>query len=468
MVQHIISIFALLQVIVVTIAQKDISSLSQLPLDENDHLESHWLLFGEKCGNKVSTAWDKSPIALRNIALATNKALGEISLINGRESECVAVCLERGTPSTYIQYPFPESIYIESDGDNLEDWIFTKCQQMEIGFVSYHHNPATIFWVRPEDGERIPISDLLYGEKNTFWTTTVLGHEFEVVDQATEELLGSYLAEFNSFFPIGEPPSMLRELEDEKQQASDMFDFEFDHFQGVKRTFTELGFKKGRLPEDVWGSMQAYLYNNHDHFTNEEYEDVSINFYEVAPGFLGMPWGLKGYWQSRGREMVERWIGGKVPLENTDIYGIRSYHDGARLLTHVDRQSTHAVSMIVNLAQYGMRSPWMVEIYDHANRLHEVEMQPGDVVYYESAKALHGRMTPLEGDAYINLFTHYRPVGDPEWYLKPNPEGTPEPLIDITGLDIPTLSPKNHVLTSGKDLYDYWVAARPVMEEQDL
>jgi hypothetical protein len=81
--------------------------------------------------------------------------------------------------------------------------------------------------------------------------------------------------------------------------------------------------------------------------------------------------------------MVAKWIGGNIPLENTDIYGIRRYEDGARLLTHVDRESTHAVSMIVNVDQVMMREPWMVEIYDFAGRLHEVEMSPGDIVYYE-------------------------------------------------------------------------------------
>lgn len=58
-------------------------------------------------------------------------------------------------------------------------------------------------------------------------------------------------------------------------------------------------------------------------------------------------------------------------------------------------------------------------------------MEPGDIVYYESAKALHGRNTPLQGGKYINLFTHYRPVDDPKWYQKENPEGAPEPLIDV-------------------------------------
>lgn len=68
--------------------------------------------------------------------------------------------------------------------------------------------------------------------------------------------------------------------------------------------------------------------------------------------------------------MVEAWVG--VPLELTDIYGMRRYEDGARLLTHVDREKTHACSLIVNIAQGEIREPWTIEVYDHADRLHEV------------------------------------------------------------------------------------------------
>ena len=84
--------------------------------------------------------------------------------------------------------------------------------------------------------------------------------------------------------------------------------------------------------------------------------------------------------------LVEQWAG--IPLELTDIYGMRRYEDGARLLTHVDREETHAASLIINIAQIGMREPWFLEIYDFAGRLHEVAMEEGDIVYY--AVRVHG------------------------------------------------------------------------------
>ena len=190
-------------------------------------------------------------------------------------------------------------------------------------------------------------------------------------------------------------------------------------------------------------------------------------------------------WQERLRQVVQTWVG--VDIEQTDMYGVRQYEAGARLLTHVDRITTHAVSLIVNIAQGNLTAPWTVEVYDHADRLHEVVMAAGDIVYYESAKALHGRNTPLSGGYYANIFTHYRPTGDPNWYSKENPEGTPEPLIDVGKCELvgktndyskgavkcenpaigPHLSPKMLTLTGGEDLYQHWLSVGPSFEDEN-
>jgi hypothetical protein len=154
-----------------------------------------------------------------------------------------------------------------------------------------------------------------------------------------------------------------------------------------------------------------------------------VNWFSTDVLFLQMPWEMKKIYQGRLRTMVEEWAG--VPVEQTVMYGLRQYTQGARLLTHVDRHTTHAVSLIVNVAQGNLTEPWPVEIQDHADRLHEVLMSPGDVVYYESAKALHARNRPMMGPNayYVNMFTHYRPTDDPMWFGRPNPEGTPEPVL---------------------------------------
>lgn len=152
---------------------------------------------------------------------------------------------------------------------------------------------------------------------------------------------------------------------------------------------------------------------------------------------------------------------------------MRRYEDGARLLTHVDRESTHAASIIMNIAQAGVRTPWKVEIYDFANRLHEIEMDPGDIVYYESARCLHGRMRPLDGAYYVNLFAHYRPTGDPNWFTKLNPPGSVQQVLELgtctsdgtkatcDGHDAPYLSPSLDRLTGPDDLFRFWRDTAP-------
>ena len=101
-------------------------------------------------------------------------------------------------------------------------------------------------------------------------------------------------------------------------------------------------------------------------------------------------------------------------------------------------------------------------------------MNEGDIVYYESARCLHGRMQSLEGEFYVNLFAHYRPVGDPEWFLKENPEDAPKHATDLgqcqsngttvtcTGdIHAPFLSPKLDVLSGPDDLFKFWAKYGP-------
>ena len=79
-------------------------------------------------------------------------------------------------------------------------------------------------------------------------------------------------------------------------------------------------------------------------------------------------------------------------------------------------------------------------------------------------------MKPLRGSFYVNLFAHYRPTGDSEWFLKNNPPGAPEPLLDIgectringtakctmNSHKVPYLSPALETLRGPQDLFRYW------------
>jgi hypothetical protein len=49
----------------------------------------------------------------------------------------------------------------------------------------------------------------------------------------------------------------------------------------------------------------------------------------------------------------------------------------------------------------------------------EVDLQPGQLLLYESAKCTHGRPRTFRGHWYTSLFVHYRPQA---YKLKPNAE----------------------------------------------
>ena len=52
-------------------------------------------------------------------------------------------------------------------------------------------------------------------------------------------------------------------------------------------------------------------------------------------------------------------------IPRQDCYGFRVYTRGAWLLSHVDRESTHALSLVINVAQIGVEEPWPLEVRAH-------------------------------------------------------------------------------------------------------
>ena len=109
-------------------------------------------------------------------------------------------------------------------------------------------------------------------------------------------------------------------------------------------------------------------------------------------------------------DVLEEWIGREKwgHLVHTSTYGIRRYTNGSTLQAHVDVVATHAVSAILNVGQ-DVDSDWPLQIMGHDGQAHSVVMAPGDMVLYESAKAIHARMIPLNGTSYDNVFVHFRP-----------------------------------------------------------
>merc|ERR1711983_758200 len=104
---------------------------------------------------------------------------------------------------------------------------------------------------------------------------------------------------------------------------------------------------------------------------------------------------------------MEEWTGEE--LTQCSLYGIRVYPEGAILATHVDRLPLVS-SAIINVAQ-DVDEPWPIEVIGHGGKAHNVTMEPGDMVLYESHSVLHGRPFPLKGRFFANLFVHFEPTG---------------------------------------------------------
>lgn len=481
---------------------KIISSLeTELPFDENGHLAKYQLVFPSNDIAKNCPAIHKNHADVDLVAL-TGEALQQVFPDYQPETEeCQVACLERGVERSLAAYPMAHKRFSgnKEDEEAFDNWFMEKCSSIEVCLMNYYDtdHDLHVYWAVPprlqEQGQDSLVLNtvLKYGEKNTRCLVSHLGHEFQIVNTADNTIIQNITIEHPLTIAFGTNPRH------QEQIAPNQFDneikstlrSEWDKHNIPKRTFSTLGFSHGKLPKDVFGSMGAFFYNNRNNKVREDWQGkgVFVNWYETDVFMIQIPWDIKSIWQKELADLVSQWAG--VPCEQTVMYGLRQYETNARLLTHVDRINTHVVSLIVNVAQGGLDEDWPVEVYDHYGRLHEVVMEPGDVVYYESAKNLHSRNRPLTGKNayYTNLFTHYRPIGAGDDWYKADTEPGREPLLEVEGTcvvppevvsketeykgygrvkcDDPRLgtnvSPSLHVATSAQDLIDWWERTTP-------
>ena len=185
---------------------------------------------------------------------------------------------------------------------------------------------------------------------------------------------------------------------------------------------TRTGFAKRRIPEDLFRAILAFYRGAKA--VQEGWQGAALNQYHSPTTVRHLPARLKQRIYDEMRTMHARWVGPDdsgtlagprgeaVELVEKSLYGIRSYHKHAVLRMHLDTAHTHIVSSIIHVAndlKDGER--WPLYIYAHDGTLHKVDFEPGDIVHYESARAIHGRPEALPGDEYANLFLHYQPAG---------------------------------------------------------
>jgi SM-20-related protein len=172
--------------------------------------------------------------------------------------------------------------------------------------------------------------------------------------------------------------------------------------------FTKTGFEVIETPPEV----HQLLVNEFERGKAEAGIEEADPYYQVGgdPGFLQIESGDDVL--EILRPLHEQWSG--VTLEPTAAYGFRIYKRGQSLNRHCDVFETHVISSVVHVASQ-VDQPWPLTIEDHDRKPHDVVLQPGQMLLYESATCPHGRPQPLVGDLYASLFLHYMPVEEWNW-----------------------------------------------------
>lgn len=196
------------------------------------------------------------------------------------------------------------------------------------------------------------------------------------------------------------------------QERDDRFNAFLSHIQShMMPRFTPRGFAVADAPPALHAALRARLLAYGDETPQD---DGPVNLIGVTkegqtpPGFIPN----HDLNQRTHRELLplcEAWSGQK--LEPTAVYGLRVYRRGAALLRHVDRVETHIISAILHIDRDEDAAPWPLVIEDHDGVEHSVELQPGQLLFYESAKMPHARPSAFEGRFYCSVFVHFRPVG---------------------------------------------------------
>lgn len=186
---------------------------------------------------------------------------------------------------------------------------------------------------------------------------------------------------------------------------------EYSDYTELPKLTTD-GFKLVKCPNETWGIIkdvyellkfkeQEELFDGKTDIIKGT-SDSSMMSFEHAPN-------INKFLHKQLKPLHEQWA--NTSLEESALYGIRSYKNGSSLIMHRDRVKTHHVSSIICVDKdLNNKNDWALKLVDHNNKEHNIYMNPGDLLLYESATCLHGRPETFEGNFYNNFFVHYKLV----------------------------------------------------------
>lgn len=182
---------------------------------------------------------------------------------------------------------------------------------------------------------------------------------------------------------------------------------------------SELGFKVIKTPEKAWRLIQDGYKLLQSTKTVESWTgiDTIISGSEQPTEIMSFDnfASLRDTILEELKPAHEEWSNEK--LTPSALYGVRSYHKGATLISHVDRVQTHHVSSIIIVDKdldcgcnqtKGVPNDWALDFIDHNGDTHQIYAEIGDMIMYESAICPHGRLEPFKGKYFRNLFAHFK------------------------------------------------------------
>jgi prolyl 4-hydroxylase len=178
--------------------------------------------------------------------------------------------------------------------------------------------------------------------------------------------------------------------------------------------YTKSGVAKTNMPRQLFERVNSFYHENRNTLTEEHVQGGFIYEGEGATkkrrtssSVVDLTRELRQEVHDTLKPLMEKWCG--QSLEPTFVYGVREYHNGAILKMHRDRLDTHIISAIINVDQ-DTDVDWPLVIEDNYYRTHHVMIKPGEVIFYEGGRLLHGRPIMFEGRSFANMFCHFKPV----------------------------------------------------------
>lgn len=177
--------------------------------------------------------------------------------------------------------------------------------------------------------------------------------------------------------------------------------------QQANAPYCGLGFTKDRLEPDFHKQLLQQFQASAAAFRGEEsIREIRNDAQGVIPSLYYEDIEFNRQVHDLLQPAHERWS--NMRLQKSACYGFRVYQRGSYLHNHVDKTQSHIISSTI-CVDCQLDSPWPLYIEDIDGQGYQVNLEPGEFVYYEGAKLIHGRPYPLDGDYFTGMFVHYRP-----------------------------------------------------------